>query len=125
LVGGLWSGFTWLGIGTVGGLLWVRWWTFGFWRHGVRNCAAFSKLEYESCLRCHYITLYWISRGLPFLPYTCEVRCSVSFPWPDCFDQEVYVVVLSNPRQILDRTFSCTHLLPATSRHRGPAPCTL
>jgi hypothetical protein len=34
-VGGVWSGFTWLRIGIAGGLLWVRWWTFGFWRHGV------------------------------------------------------------------------------------------
>jgi hypothetical protein len=34
--GGVWSGFTWLRLGTVGGLLWIRWWTFGFWRHGVR-----------------------------------------------------------------------------------------
>jgi hypothetical protein len=32
---GVWSGFTWLRIGTVGGLLWMRWWTFVFWRHGV------------------------------------------------------------------------------------------
>jgi hypothetical protein len=31
----VWSGFAWLRIGTVGGLLWMRWWTFGFWRHGV------------------------------------------------------------------------------------------
>jgi hypothetical protein len=35
LVGGVWSGFTWLRIGTVGELLWMRWWTFGFWGHGV------------------------------------------------------------------------------------------
>jgi hypothetical protein len=34
LVGGVRSGFTWLRIGTVW-LLWMRWWTFGFWRHGV------------------------------------------------------------------------------------------
>jgi hypothetical protein len=32
---GVWSGFTWLRIGNSGGLLWARWWTFGFWRHGV------------------------------------------------------------------------------------------
>jgi hypothetical protein len=32
----VWSGFTWLRIGTVGGLLWMRWWISGFWRHGVR-----------------------------------------------------------------------------------------
>jgi hypothetical protein len=24
---GVWSGFTWLRIGIVGGLLWMRWWT--------------------------------------------------------------------------------------------------
>jgi hypothetical protein len=35
LIRGVWSGFTWLRIGTVGGLLWMRWWTFGFCRHGV------------------------------------------------------------------------------------------
>jgi hypothetical protein len=32
---GLFSGFTWLRIGTGGGLLWVRWWTFKLWRYGV------------------------------------------------------------------------------------------
>jgi hypothetical protein len=31
--GRVWSGFSWLRIGTVGGLLWMRWWTFGFCRH--------------------------------------------------------------------------------------------
>jgi hypothetical protein len=35
LVGGVWSGFIWLKIGIFGGLLWMRWWTFRFWRHGV------------------------------------------------------------------------------------------
>jgi hypothetical protein len=33
---GLWSGFFWLRIGTVCGLLWMRWWTFGFWRQWVK-----------------------------------------------------------------------------------------
>jgi hypothetical protein len=32
---GVWSGFTWLRIGIVDGLLWMRWWTFGFWCHAV------------------------------------------------------------------------------------------
>jgi hypothetical protein len=26
----VWTGFIWLRIGTIGGLLWTRWWTFGF-----------------------------------------------------------------------------------------------
>jgi hypothetical protein len=37
---GMWSGFTWLRIGTVGGLLWMRWWTFGFWRHRVSQSVS-------------------------------------------------------------------------------------
>jgi hypothetical protein len=37
---GVWSGFTWLRIGTVDGLLWMRWRTFGFWRHGVSWLAS-------------------------------------------------------------------------------------
>jgi hypothetical protein len=33
--GGVLRGFTWLRMGTLVGLSWMRWWTFGFWRHGV------------------------------------------------------------------------------------------
>jgi hypothetical protein len=42
-LGGGWSGFTWLRIGTVGGLLWMRWWTFGFWRHGVVSATRYER----------------------------------------------------------------------------------
>jgi hypothetical protein len=35
IVLGVWIGFEWLRIGTSGGLLWVRWWTFGFLCQGV------------------------------------------------------------------------------------------
>jgi hypothetical protein len=35
LAGGGWIGFDWLRMGTGGKLLWVRWWTLGFLRHGV------------------------------------------------------------------------------------------
>jgi hypothetical protein len=31
---GEWSGFTWLRIGIVGGLLWKRCWILWFWHHG-------------------------------------------------------------------------------------------
>jgi hypothetical protein len=50
LTGGVWSGFTWLRIGTVGGLLWMRWWTFGFWRHGVSRESFRSRM---CVLNCH------------------------------------------------------------------------
>jgi hypothetical protein len=33
----VWIGFDCLRTGTGGGLWWVRWWTFGFLRHGVRG----------------------------------------------------------------------------------------
>jgi hypothetical protein len=49
LVGGLWSGFTWLRMGIIGGLLWLRWWTFGFWRHGV------SGINAVACIRFHTV----------------------------------------------------------------------
>jgi hypothetical protein len=35
-----WSGFTWLRIGIIGGLLYMRWRTFGFWHHGV-SCSLY------------------------------------------------------------------------------------
>jgi hypothetical protein len=34
---GVWIGFSWLGTGTSGGMLWMRWRTFGFWRHGFSS----------------------------------------------------------------------------------------
>jgi hypothetical protein len=43
----VWSGFTWLRIGTVGGLLWMLWWTFGFWRHGVSLIALATEALVE------------------------------------------------------------------------------
>jgi hypothetical protein len=46
LVRGVWSGFTWLGIGTVGGLLWMRWWIFGFWHHGVSQLVILRVSSY-------------------------------------------------------------------------------
>jgi hypothetical protein len=41
---GVWIGFDWLRTGTSGGLLWVRWWTFGFLRHGPRLNIAKIKI---------------------------------------------------------------------------------
>jgi hypothetical protein len=32
---GVWIGFDWLRLGIGGGLLWARWWTFGFLFQGV------------------------------------------------------------------------------------------
>jgi hypothetical protein len=52
---GVWSGFTWLRRGTVGRLLWMRWWTFGFWYHGV-NC----NLDEGQTLKEHFYTKKWI-----------------------------------------------------------------
>jgi hypothetical protein len=35
LAGSVWSGLSWLRIGTGSGLLWIRWSNFRFWRHGI------------------------------------------------------------------------------------------
>jgi hypothetical protein len=39
------------------GLLWMRWWTFGFWRHGVSllGCAknALKACKFRSRIRGH------------------------------------------------------------------------
>jgi hypothetical protein len=50
LGGGVWSGFTWLRIGSVGGLLWMRWWTFGFWRHRVSWKSGVEKMNIKCIL---------------------------------------------------------------------------
>jgi hypothetical protein len=40
---GAWIGFDWLSTETGGGLLWVRWWTFGFLCHGVSLILYWTK----------------------------------------------------------------------------------
>jgi hypothetical protein len=60
---GVWSGFTWLRLGSVGGLLWLRWWTFGFWRHGVSFYATpwhphSSLSRYKKSLYQHELQIY-------------------------------------------------------------------
>jgi hypothetical protein len=54
--GGVWTGFDWLRIGTGGRLYWVRWWTFGFLRHGVIHCPSpFRRADQNSggIYHCH------------------------------------------------------------------------
>jgi hypothetical protein len=49
LVGGrVWSGCILLRIGIVGWLLRTRWWTSGFWRHGVSSSHLFHLI---GCLK--------------------------------------------------------------------------
>jgi hypothetical protein len=57
---GVWSGFTLLRIGTVGGLLWMRWWTFWLWRQGVSYLIIFSKWDrvQRSCSLAMYLFNY-------------------------------------------------------------------
>jgi hypothetical protein len=38
----VWIVFIWLRIGIVGGLLWMRWWTFGFWLRGFNALGVCS-----------------------------------------------------------------------------------
>jgi hypothetical protein len=45
---GVRSGFTWLRIGNGGELLWMRWWTFGFWHNWVSYCPHNQGYDGES-----------------------------------------------------------------------------
>jgi hypothetical protein len=48
----VWIGFDWLGIGTGGELLWMRWWIFGFLRLGVSYtcCTSYSRHRWSDSL---------------------------------------------------------------------------
>jgi hypothetical protein len=70
LVGDVWSGFNWLRIEAGGGLLWIRWWTFGFWRQWFSYRCAYSirwewvELGYRAPL--HSSISMFSDRGLKF-----------------------------------------------------------
>jgi hypothetical protein len=62
---GVWSGFSWLRIGTVGGLFWIRWWTFGFWLHRVSQSVSTSEVL-QHIMTCEDVSAWWpgkVSRG--------------------------------------------------------------
>jgi hypothetical protein len=67
LAGGGWSGFSWLRIGTSGGLLWTRWWTFWFWRQGD------NVLKKES--ETHELTILRIRLWVPLIRSGSVCRC--------------------------------------------------
>jgi hypothetical protein len=77
---GGWIGSDWLRIETGGELLWIRWWTFGFLRHGI---------SYLHTIYLHYATFYqayskstkcWhCAKGWHFLMLLCKLR-DTSFP---------------------------------------------
>jgi hypothetical protein len=66
---GVWSGFTWLRIGIAGGLLWMRWWTFGFWCHGVSWVSVSTRYGFPTAAEPHEIPSSGFSR-LQMLSWT-------------------------------------------------------
>jgi hypothetical protein len=91
LTGGVWSGFTWLRIGIVGGLLWTRW----------NNCQEFlilrllincwadvsSNMCMCACVRAHvhvcYLSLYVVSANRVSIPGKAGFFSSHERPaWP-------------------------------------------
>jgi hypothetical protein len=79
--GSVWSVFSRLRIGTGGGLLWTRWWTFGFWRHVVsvkqrqgnlHICYSINDRSRQyfmnvCCMRRNAATRYWETEMLILL----------------------------------------------------------
>jgi hypothetical protein len=62
---GVWIGSGWLRTGTGGGLLWVRWWTFGFLRHGVSQLVSY--LVFWVLTPCWLVGAYQRSGGTYWL----------------------------------------------------------
>jgi hypothetical protein len=61
---GGWIGFDGLRTGTGGGLLWVRWWTFGFLHHGVKLISSVRLTRtlqglYRQWLLLFLLLLFW------------------------------------------------------------------
>jgi hypothetical protein len=86
LAGGGWSGFSWLRIGTVDGLLWTGCWTFGFWSHGVNLGAA-------DCLSQSMLLLWCTSKE----DSSSDIRWHLLFPCG--FETENKGPVTRAPRQ--------------------------
>jgi hypothetical protein len=107
LAWGLWIRFDCLRTGTGGGLLWVRWWTFGFLRHGVSllmlklmaNClfpseTVSSQHVSNSALKRPNVMVEWLTRMLRIREVLgLNLDLETSFP-------EVFVLFLSPSRQM-------------------------
>jgi hypothetical protein len=64
----VWIGFDLLSTGTGGGLLWVRWWTFGFLRHGFSYCRV--KFVCANEMECQLVPYVWL-QALHFSKVAC------------------------------------------------------
>jgi hypothetical protein len=73
LAGGVYSGSSWLRIGTSGGLLWIQWWTFGFWCHGISSLVQ-SVLKYLLQIN-HELKYLKISQKIWRTFYLTKVLC--------------------------------------------------
>jgi hypothetical protein len=73
---GLWSGFTWLKIG-IRVVLWMRWWTFGFWHHGVSYSPVLCNTMPPSCSRLkhfwHSCSIFICGLGSHFVCFVLDV----------------------------------------------------
>jgi hypothetical protein len=57
----VWFGFDCLRTGTGGGLLWVRWWTFGFLRHIVICILGIFRFAWYETRRAFTLQFVWTS----------------------------------------------------------------
>jgi hypothetical protein len=115
LGGGGWIGFSWLRMGTGGGLLWVRWWTLGFLCHGVslhlkennillhyKDQLINSVYENNHCLhRESYKTYkynmqhYWLLKQMVNIVTTClqRIKNSTLIRTQSCVIMETYCLI--------------------------------
>jgi hypothetical protein len=84
---GVWIGFDWLRIGAGGGLLWVRLWTFGFLRHGVRYFSHITlpplRARSGHSVASAQNVLVWGFLSVVICISTTQHRCKPSTLWND------------------------------------------
>jgi hypothetical protein len=118
----VWTGFDWLRTGIGGGLLWVRWWTFGFLRHGV----SFYRNQATCCLAGEIPAVVWhrdddnVRAGNSSCQGQLRTRAKHAaspLQWCATFTNEVCSRVLPVSLRIIIKTFLLTYFTCFKSRH--------
>ena len=87
-VGDTWAGSSWLRIGTGNGLLWMRWWTFGFRKMRGISWKAENRLDSAKGLCSNYLVMnIFVSAILCRTAINILLGCGLDIPrsWFDSY----------------------------------------
>jgi hypothetical protein len=90
-----WNGLNWLRIGAGDGLLWMRWWTLGFWRHWVYSTS--NSRYFGISVIYKWSNFVKLNYGLPETEWLLQAKYKMS---PShCLNGEVVCYVRRHERQ--------------------------